>query len=110
MCYTWSMDEEIKKYDDKSRREVHDRDNMRCVVCGNFMDDVHEIIPRAALPGLRNAPVLFSAKNRCCICRPCHTQVGTVWGRVMLLGLMRLKYGYKYREQPFRKYFEVHCL
>jgi 5-methylcytosine-specific restriction endonuclease McrA len=107
MCYTDSMDEEKKRYDDESRLAVTRRDRGRCIICGNLYDDVHEIIPRAALPGRRNYPILFSEKNRCCICRACHQRVPTVWGRVMLLGIMALKYGYKYNELPFRKYFEV---
>ena len=105
MCYNWVMDAE--EYDKESRRLVVQRDRWRCVVCGHQAHDIHEIIPRSALPGKQNANILFSEKNRCCLCRKCHASVHTVWGRTMLLGIMMLKYGYRYPELPFSKYFKA---
>jgi len=90
--------------------QVRQRDNGRCVVCGKFAHDVHEVVPRSHLSGKANEATLFDVRNRCCLCRACHGQVHTVWGRVMLLGLLRLRYGYTYRDAPFESYFEVRSL
>jgi 5-methylcytosine-specific restriction endonuclease McrA len=90
--------------------EIVRREKYKCLVCGNRGDDVHEIIPRSALPGKANEEILFSPRNQCFLCRTCHSNVHTVWGRCMLLGLMRLRYGYKYDELPFRAYFKVRTL
>lgn len=98
------------EYDRESREKVGKRDRGQCVVCDRYAHDVHEIIPRSALPGKQNASILFSEKNRCCLCRKCHASVHTVWGRTMLLGLMKLKYGYRYQEQPFSNYFGVRVI
>jgi len=98
------------EYEKESREQVVARDHWRCVVCGSSAHDVHEIIPRSALPGKRNAPVLFSARNRCCLCRKCHSKVHTVWGRAMLLGLLMLKHGYRYPDEPFARYFRIRAL
>jgi len=98
------------EYDKESREQVVARDRWRCIVCGKSAHDVHEIIPRSALPGERNAPTLFSVKNRCCLCRQCHSRIPTVWGRTMLLGLLMLKHGYRYRDEPFAKYFKVRVI
>ncbi len=96
--------------EDETAAVVYERDRGRCVVCGKKAQDIHEIVPRSALPGKRNEGLLFSPRNRCLLCRNCHEKVHTVWGRVMLLGLLKLKYGYKYDDQPFARYFEVKTL
>ena len=104
------MDEEPKRYEEVTHGQVRQRDGGRCVVCGRRPTQVHEIIPRSALPGKDSESILFSIENRCCLCLRCHAEVHTVWGRVMLLGLMHLKYGYRYNQQPFKRYFGVHYL
>jgi len=101
---------ETSAYEKESFSAVLRRDQGRCVVCGVSKCDVHEIVPRSALPGKNNAATLFSLENRCCVCRRCHDEVHTVWGRVMLLGIMRLKFGYRYNNTIFAKYFEVRAL
>jgi 5-methylcytosine-specific restriction endonuclease McrA len=94
----------------ETRPLVFARESNRCLVCGKRAEVVHEIVPRSALPGKRNEITLFSMRNSCLLCPECHGQVHTVWGRSMLLGLMRLRYGYAYDDRPFRNYFEVTVL
>lgn len=103
MCYNECMAED-------NRDEIIRREHGRCLICGGYGTDVHEIIPRSALQGLANQETLFSERNRCFLCRNCHSKVHTVWGRCMLLGLMSLRYGYKYDDYPFLAYFEVRVL
>jgi hypothetical protein len=90
--------------------EVVERDGGRCVVCGKRQVEVHEIVPRSALPGEANENLLFSLRNRCVLCRNCHGNVHTVWGRVMLLGLLSLRHNYRYHDEPFAKYFRVRAI
>ena len=93
--------------EEETHNLVVERDNYRCVACGKRSVEVHEVIPRSQLPGASNEDTLFAVRNRCCLCRTCHTQVHTVWGRVMLFGLLKLKYGYVYNDEPFAKYFRT---
>ena len=94
----------------ESQLRILRREHGECLVCGKRGLDVHEVIPRSALPGKDNAEILFSDRNRCYLCRLCHMAVHTVWGRCMLFGILKLRYGYKYDDSPFRSYFDVRYL
>jgi 5-methylcytosine-specific restriction endonuclease McrA len=90
----------------ETRLAIWRRDGGRCVVCGEHAAEMHEIIPKSALPGVANLPILFSNKNCCCLCKDHHNDhTHTKWARQTLLGLLKMRYGYDYSELPFRRYF-----
>lgn len=67
----------------------------RCVNCGAVADDVHEILPKSYF-GKNSEDVLFDIKNRCCLCRDCHSVLHNDRGRAKLLGSLKGKYNYEY--------------
>lgn len=99
---------ERKIIQSETRLLVWRRDGGRCIVCGGRASEVHEIIPKSALPGKDNLDQLFSLKNSCCLCKKHHgPHTHTKWARRTLLGLMRMRYGYEYAEEPYAKYFRA---
>jgi 5-methylcytosine-specific restriction endonuclease McrA len=89
----------------KARYRIIERDEF-CLVCGRVGTDLHEIIPRSMLlPG--NAQLCWSEKNRCLLCRQCHNKAHTVEYRKKILLRMKLRYGYKYEEQVYKRYEEA---
>lgn len=63
--------------------------------------DIHEIIPRNEF-GDNYINDLFSDKNRCLLCRKCHTNQD----RWDILNKMKRLYGYDYSEYPWNLYFD----
>lgn len=99
----WGKRKEIQE---RTRLAIWRRDGGKCVVCKEQAADMHEIIPKSALPGEGNLKILFALKNCCCLCSEHHNPyTHTWWARATLLGLMRMLYGYDYSERPFSKYF-----
>lgn len=94
---------ERAELDQATRQIVLTRDNYRCIVCGIKGVEVHEIIPRSAL-GKKKSELLFSEKNRVCLCREHHTLAHNKPMRIYLLGLLKQKYNYNYSEEEFQRY------
>lgn len=95
--------EERKEYDFATREEVWERDKGRCVLCHKPAHDVHEIVPRSAF-GYDKSELLFSVKNRVCLCRDCHNLAHSYDQRRELILTMRMTYSYQYTEKEFEKY------
>ena len=66
-----------------------------CIRCGKLASDVHEILPRSFF-GPSRQDELFDIKNRCCLCRKCHSEVHNDDGRAELLRILHKRYGYQY--------------
>lgn len=76
-------------------RDTDHRGKVRCVRCGDIAADVHEIIPRSA-HGPKRSKDLFDIKNRCCLCRKCHTEVHNDKGRGELFFILENRHSYEY--------------
>lgn len=92
-----------KQSDFSTREEVAERDKGRCVICFMVADDIHEIIPRSALSHKYN-DILFSVKNRVCLCRKHHNTAHTHEMRTFLISLLQKRFGYVYQEEVFQNY------
>lgn len=81
------------------------REEHRCFICYKKGVDVHEIVPRSAF-GKSKKHILFSEKNRVCLCREHHKTAHTFEMRQYLIKMLSTAYGYSYQEQEFYKYLE----
>lgn len=76
-------------------RDSDHRGYPKCINCGNGADDVHEILPRSFFGPLKEDE-LFDVKNRCCLCRECHSKLHNDRGRKKLLVILRDRHDYQY--------------
>ena len=88
-------------------RETIERDCGLCIECGRAGADVHEIVPRSALPGKKNREKLFALKNRAVLCLVCHQMAASVGKRRLHLQILHRRHGYDYSRGPWRQYWEV---
>jgi len=87
--------EDLKTYYLVIARDTNAYGVVRCVLCGEKADDVHEILPRSRF-GPSRRDELFRIENRVCLCRLCHNKVHNDRGRCILLMTLERMYGYTY--------------
>lgn len=95
----------VSDLDEQTKPVVLARDEYRCFICYKKGVDVHEIIPRSAM-GKSKKELLFSEKNRVCLCREHHRVAHNAETRRYLLLMMQTAYGYVYDEPEFKKYLQ----
>ena len=82
------------------------RDGYRCVLCDEKAVDVHEIISKSQF-ATHELGQCITPKNMVSLCRKHHAEVqGNKKASANLLRLLRDRYGYEYKEQPFKWYIE----
>ena len=82
----------MPKWAERLIREVLERDERLCILCGAPVWNVHHIVPRG-----RKSPFnrkTWRKENMACICQPHHDDGQTVWMRVKLLQRMIELYAY----------------
>lgn len=98
----YRRNKEYATLDLSTRFDVMKRDNRKCVLCGSQkIIEIHEIIPRSQF-GNQDIEKLFSLKNRCVICRKCHSNKRET--RIKIMEVLRKRHGYNYRDYPWSIY------
>ena len=90
---------------DRIIEAVRERDGDTCIICGQWAEAVHHVVPRSQLPGPRLEGLLWDMRNVCLLCVEHHDDNRhTVQGIRECLAAMSEKYGYDYEDMPWRWY------
>lgn len=103
MSWKYRRSKEYTKLDLGTRAKIWIRDKRKCILCGGKATEIHEIIPRSQF-GNNQIEELFSEKNRCAICRNCHSnEVDT---KIKIMNKLNSLYGYDYTVYPWSAYYK----
>lgn len=90
---------------DRIIEAVRERDGESCIICGQWAQAVHHIIPRSQLPGPRLDAILWDVKNVCLLCVEHHDDNRhTGHGIRECIEKMIELYGYDYNLNPWDWY------